>query len=115
MESKAQKATLIGGVIASVVASACCIGPVIFAVLGVSSAGLLTKMEPYRPIITVITLALLSLAFYFTYKKKPAAECEDESYCANPKSDVWNKRILWVSTILITAFLTFPYWSIYLV
>lgn len=115
MENKAQKATLLGSIAASLIASTCCIGPVVFAVLGISSAGLLTKMEPYRPILTVTTLALLSLAFYFSYKKNPAAECENESYCANPKYDVWNKRILWISTILITAFLTFPYWSIYLV
>ncbi len=115
MESKAQKATLIGGIIASIVASACCIGPVIFAVLGVSSAGLLIKMEPYRPVISIFTLALLGLGFYFTYRKKPAEECEEGSYCVNPKSDVWNKRVLWIATIFILSLLTFPYWSIYLV
>ena len=115
MDNKAQKATLFGGLIASIVAASCCIGPVIFAVLGVSSAGLLSKMEPYRPYLTVLTLALLGLAFFYTYKKKPAAECEKDSYCANPKSDKWNRRILWIATILILSFLTFPYWSIYLV
>ena len=115
MESKTQKLTLLGSILASLVASACCIGPIIFAVLGVSSAGLLTKMEPYRPIITIFTLILLGLGFYFTYKKKPASECEDGSYCANPMSDTWNKRILWISAILITLVLTFSYWSIYLV
>jgi len=115
MGNKTQRATLIGGIVASIAASACCVGPVIFAVLGVSSAGMLTKMEPYRSMISLITLALLAAAFYYTYKKKPADECEDGSYCANPKSDVWNKRILWIATVIILGFLTFPYWSIYLV
>ncbi|MDP7320699.1 MAG: mercuric transporter MerT family protein [Bacteriovoracaceae bacterium] len=115
MDNKAQRATLLGGVIASIVAASCCIGPLIFAVLGVSSARLLSKMEPYRPYLTVLTLVLLGLAFFYTYKKKPADECEDGSYCANPKSDKWNKRILWIATVLILGFLTFPYWSIYLV
>ena len=115
MDNKAQRATLLGGVIASIVAASCCIGPLIFAVLGVSSAGLLSKMEPYRPYLTVLTLVLLGLAFFYTYKKKPADECEDGSYCANPKSDKWNKRILWIATVLILGFLTFPYWIIYLV
>lgn len=115
MEDKTQKMTLIGSVVASIIASACCVGPVIFAVLGISSAGLLSKMEPYRPILSVITLSLLVIAFYFTYKKKPAKDCEEGSYCANPKSDVWNKRVLWLATVLILSFLTFPYWSIILV
>lgn len=115
MENKAQKATLIGSIVASLIASACCIGPVIFAVLGVSSAGLLTKMESYRPLITLITLFLLGVSFYFTYRKKASSECDSDSYCANPKSDIWNKRILWIATVLIIAFLTFPYWSIYIV
>lgn len=115
MGNKTQKVTLIGSIITSILASACCIGPVLFAVLGVSSAGMLSKMETYRPIISVITLALLVAAFYFTYKKKPAEECKDGSYCANPKSDIWNKRILWLATVMIFGFLTFPYWSIYLI
>lgn len=114
MDDKAQKVTLLGSIIAAIVASACCVGPVIFALLGVSSAGLLSKMEPYRPILSVLTLGLLGIAFYFSYRKKPAEECEEGSYCANPKSDKWNKRILWMATIFIIGFLTFPYWSIYL-
>ncbi|MBK24544.1 MAG: mercury transporter MerT [Halobacteriovorax sp.] len=115
MEDKAQKATLVGSVIAALVASACCVGPVIFAVLGISSAGLLTTLEPYRPIVSIITLGLLAFAFYLTYRDKPAKECEEGSYCADPRSNKWNKRILWIATILIVGFLTFPYWSIYLV
>lgn len=115
MEGKAQKASLLGSIVTSLIASACCIGPVVFAFLGVSSAGFLTEMEPYRAVITVFTLLLLGIAFYFTYKKKPASECEESSYCANPKSDTWNKRILWISTVLIIVFLTFPCWSVYLV
>jgi len=115
MENKAQKATLTGSIVASLVASACCIGPIIFAFLGVSSAGLISKLVPYRPIISIVALGLLGTAFYFTYKKKPAILCEDGSYCANPKFDFWNKIILWLSTVVIIAFLTFPEWSIILV
>jgi len=115
VENKAQKGTLIGSIIAAIVASACCIGPIVFALLGISSAGLLTKLEAYRPYISVITLLLLGAAFYFTYRKRSSEKCVEGSYCARPESDKWNKRILWFSTVLIVAFLTFPYWSIYLV
>ena len=115
MENKVQKASLIGGIIASLAAASCCIGPLLFALLGVSSAGMLSNLEPYRPFMTVITLLFLGAAFFYTYKKKPASECEDGSYCTNPKADKWNKIILWTATLVILSFLTFPYWSIYLV
>jgi len=115
MKNKVQKGSLIGGIITSLIASSCCIGPIVFALLGISSAGLLTKLEVYRPLLSVVTFLLLGIAFYFTYRKRPADECVAGSFCARPESDKWNKRILWFSTILIVSFLTFPYWSIYLV
>ncbi|WP_419168266.1 mercuric transporter MerT family protein [Halobacteriovorax sp.] len=115
MENKAQKATLVGGMIASITAASCCIGPVLFALLGFSSAGLLTKMEPYRPYLTILTLVLLGLSFYFTYRKKATEKCDPDSYCASPQAERWNKFVLWSVAILTLVFLTFPYWSIYLV
>jgi mercuric ion transport protein len=115
MENKAQKATLIGSVVTSIIASACCVGPIVFALLGVSSAGLLNKIGPYRPIISILALFMLGVSFYLTYRKKEIIDCELNTFCANPKSSIWNKRVLWISTILILSFLTFPYWSIYLV
>jgi len=113
MENKVQRATIFGGIITSVVASACCIGPVIFGLLGISSAGLLSQMEPYRPILSVIAVLLIVVAFFLTYKKKKLVECREDSYCVNPKSYVWNKRLLWIATFLVFAFLTFPYWGGY--
>jgi mercuric ion transport protein len=61
-----------------------------------------------------VTIIFLTIAFYQTYKKKPALECVEGSYCANPNSEKINKTILWISTVLIIGFLSFPYWSIYL-
>ena len=115
MNGRKQKLSLMGSITASILASSCCIGPMVFALLGVSSAGVISKVEPYRGIILFITIVLLISAFYYTYKKKTFEQCRVGSYCANPKSDSWNKIILWVSTVTIVIFLTFPYWSIYLV
>lgn len=115
MENKKTKGLLLGSVVASLFASACCIGPIIFAVLGLSSAGLLSKFDPYRGLIASVAIVLLATSFYFTYRKKPIDECSADSLCANPKSDTWNKRILWAATIMILAILTFPQWSLLLV
>lgn len=102
---------LIGGIFASIVASACCVGPIVFAVLGLTSAGLIFQLEPFRGIFSLITIALLVVAFYLTYRKKPTQECVSDSYCAEPRADKVKKRILWTVTALVMGLLTFPYWS----
>lgn len=111
--NKSQKLAILGGILASLVASTCCIGPVIFALLGISSAGL-SKFEAIRTYTTAATIFFLVFAFYKTYKKKPSVQCENGSYCENPKSNKINRIILWISTIIILGVLTFPWWSIYL-
>ena len=57
-----RNASLTGAVLSAVAASACCIGPLAFAMLGLGGAGFLVAMEPYRPIFTTVTLGLLVLA-----------------------------------------------------
>jgi len=111
MAIKTERASIVGSLISGFMASICCIGPVAFALLGVSGAGFISAFEKYRPIFTVVTVLFLGTAFYFTYKKKPAEECEEGTYCANPKSDKWNKIILWASTVLVVFFLFFPWIS----
>lgn len=106
--------TLIGGALSAILTSACCIGPIIFALLGISSAGLIGRLESYRSLALILTIILLATSIYFVYRKKSAEECVEGSYCANPKSEKLNKRILWIATFLILGILTFPYWSIYL-
>lgn len=108
MSLKAQKTTLIGSIISAILASICCLGPIILAVLGISGAGLILKFEPYRPLFIVVATILLGTGFYLTYKKKPAEQCEPGTYCANPKSDRLNKIILWVAAILVAFFVFFP-------
>lgn len=102
------KTTLIGSILTAILASICCIGPIVFAVLGISGAGFVLKFEAYRPLFIILAVGLLGTAFYFTYKKKPAEECADGTYCANPKSDRINKIILWIATVLIFAAIFFP-------
>ena len=58
-----------GSILSAFLASACCVGPLIFALLGLGGAGLLVKFEPYRPYFMAITFALLGTGFYFTYRR----------------------------------------------
>ncbi len=61
-ETAKEHGPLIGAVIAGGLASACCIGPLIVALLGLGSASAFIALEPYRPLFALITLALIGWA-----------------------------------------------------
>jgi len=42
-------AASVSSIISAFVASICCVGPLVFALLGIGGAGLFVKFEPYRP------------------------------------------------------------------
>lgn len=101
-------ATLAGAVVSAFLASACCIGPGVFALLGLGGAGLLVKLEPYRPCFTVATAAALGAGFWFTYQKPKVVE-GDDCGCAHPKTNSLGKVLLWVVTLVVLGFWSFPY------
>jgi mercuric ion transport protein len=113
-ETSLTKAGLVASIAAAVGASICCIGPIAAAFLGLTSMGALVKYEPYRPILTVVTLMFLAGAFYLAYRKKPAEACEPGSLCATQgvtRVQKLNRTILWIVTPLVLLILTFPTWS----
>ena len=70
------KAGMAASVVAALTTSICCFGPIAAAFLGLTSMGALVKYEPYRPILTVVTLAILAGTFYLAYRKPSAEACE---------------------------------------
>jgi mercuric ion transport protein len=64
---------LLGGGLAAVLASTCCLGPLILVALGLSGAwiGNLTRLEPYRPFF--IARALVALFFAGRHIFRPAS------------------------------------------
>lgn len=101
-----------GGVLGAVLASTCCIGPLVLVTLGVSGAwiGNLTALAPYQPFFVTATLGFLSVGFWQVYFK-PKKACAVDSYCANPASDRIVKTALWVATILVIIALTIDFWA----
>lgn len=110
---KAQKvlmAASVGSIFSAFIASFCCVGPLLFALLGIGGAGMLVKFEPYRPYFMAATFALLGGGFYFAYRKpKRAVVSGPECDCPAPKTNRLGKIILWVATALVAGFLAFPY------
>ena len=115
---KRSLAASIAAIGAALLASLCCIGPVLFVTLGVG-AGFATRFEPFRPLFTVLTIALLGVGFYSVYGRQRAttfaASCDVDGTCAVPRSRKPDKILLWIAALVALIVLTFPQWSAVLI
>ena len=107
-----------GGLLAAFLASLCCIGPVVFAALGVGigatgflagTAGNLKTLLPYRPWFIGLTLLLLGMSFYYAYRK-PSSTCATETGCAARSASGLNRKWLWLIAALALLLVLAPYW-----
>ncbi len=93
-------------------ASVCCIGPLVLLALGIGGTWIsyLTAFEPYRPIFIGITLLFVFLAFRKLYITP--RNCSEEQACSLPAT-LRNQRIIfWLTSIVLIALLTFPYYGL---
>jgi mercuric ion transport protein len=110
---KASSATIAGSVISGILASACCLGPLLLAFLGISGAAFARLFEPLRPYLLVVTYALLGGAFYITYRPQAEA-CGPGAACAMPRANRLGKAVLWLAAIVVVLTTAFPWYSPYL-
>ncbi|MBI3124042.1 MAG: mercuric transport protein MerTP [Ignavibacteriales bacterium] len=101
-----------GGIITALLASLCCITPVL-AVLG-GLGGIATTfsfLEPLRPYLIGLTVIVLGYAFYKTYKPKK----ENDINCICETDDkfkfIKSKKFLWMVIVVSALLITFPYYS----
>lgn len=99
---------------AAVIASACCIGPLILAALGLGSVGLAATFGPLRPWFLGLTAVLLSLGAYHAYRPLPPGSCSPDGKCDRPPSRTPQRVILWIVLTVSVALATFPSWGAHL-
>ena len=101
-----------GGIVGAIIASSCCVLPLLLITLGVSGAwiGNLTALEPYKPYFLTVTAILLGAGFWHVYVRAPKA-CADGSYCARPRSGRITQIALWLATALALLAATVDYWA----
>lgn len=99
-------------VLGAVIASSCCIVPLVLVTLGVSGAWVsnLTALEPYKPYFITVTAGLLGLGYWHVYFRSKKT-CEAGSYCANPVSGRITKVALWLATAIVLLAATVNYWA----
>ncbi|MCH7743681.1 MAG: mercury transporter MerT [Proteobacteria bacterium] len=101
----------LASVIGALLASSCCIAPLVLVTLGVSGAwiGNLSVLEPYKPIFAGITFVFLGAGYWWVYHK-PKVACEG-SYCASPASNHLTKGALWLAVLLVVLAMTIDFWA----
>jgi mercuric ion transport protein len=104
----------VAGIGAALVASACCIGPVMFTLLGAGALSAASvKLVPYRPWFMGFTVALVGVGFYGAYRPAPAA-CAADGTCT-PQSKRTARILIWIAAVIAVALIAFPYYIGWLV
>src|SRR5579863_7445924 len=103
------KTALVGGMLASIGASACCVGPLLLLSRGIGGAciGNLAALEPYRPVFIALVLVFLGLAFRQLYFVKQT--CDSEANCAADRSRKAQRLIFWITAPLILGLVAVPW------
>lgn len=111
-------ASTAGGLLAAFLASICCIGPVVFAALGVGvgatgflagTAGVLKVLLPYRPLLIGLTMVFLGVSFYVAYRKPAIGDASCQT-CVPVSGVRPNRWLLWIIAGLAVALVLAPYW-----
>jgi mercuric ion transport protein len=110
------KTTLVGGALAAIFASACCLGPLILVSLGIGGAWIsnLTRLEPFRPVFIGAALICMALAYKKIYHGPSPEDCVPGSLCSVPKTNQIYRTMFWIVSVLVLIALAYPYFVTFL-
>lgn len=111
---KANKLFRNSALVTALLASLCCITPVLAILGGLSGiASTFSFLEPLRPYFIAFTAIILGYAFYNAYKpKKTEIDCACETEVkVNKKKIINSKSFLWIVTVIAAILISFPYYS----
>lgn len=97
------------GSVAAMLASTCCLGPLVLVTLGISGAWIanLRVLEPYRQFFIGAALVAMFLAWWRIFD--PVAACKPDDLCAVPQVRISYKLIFWIVAGLVLVAIGFPY------
>lgn len=100
---------LIAGGISALLASACCLGPLVLIMLGISGAwiGSLTLLEPYQP--WFMGAAAIALVVAGRRIWRPAVACDVGQVCERPMVNRSYKVLFLLVVLLLGISLAFPW------
>lgn len=102
---------LIGGLLAGIAASLCCVVPLLLLLLGFSGVWIsnLTLFEPYRPLFIVTALGALIIAYFQIDKLVANQSCKESNICAKPATQRLYKGLFWAVVTVVIVSIVSPY------
>ncbi len=103
------RASAAASILAALLGSLCCAGPLVGAALGIGGAGFLLRLGHYRLYMMGLATLLLGLGFYFAYRRPTSTRGRAACGCDRPKTSRFSRVALWLATFVVIGFLSFPY------
>lgn len=99
-----------GALLSAFVASLCCIGPLLFAALGIGAFGAASLFVTARPYLLSAAGLLLAFGFYRAYFRRAEA-CAPGEACATKPINKAGRAGLWLGLIGVVAFALSPHYA----
>ena len=109
-EDKKFYTIIFGSIISAILASTCCLAPLLFLLFGVSMGSLtfLQIFAPYHTYFSIIAFCLIAYLWYDYFKKR-----KDKMVCATPLCKNY-KLYLILGSLFVTIMMTYPYWAVFI-
>src|SRR5260370_12976520 len=104
-----EKASLVGGALAAIVASVCCLGPFVLVTVGISGAWIsnLAAFVPYRPYAIGVEVVCMFFAYRKVYTTPAPDACPPGPLCAALDTRRTYKELCYVLSPTLLLHLTF--------
>ena len=105
------RVALAAGGLAALLASACCVAPLVLIGVGLSGAWMihLQALEPLQPLFLAVALGALAIAGWRLWR--PVADCNDGAVCARPGARRAYRALFVAVAMLVLAVIVFPWFA----
>jgi mercuric ion transport protein len=94
----------IGSSAVAAVASLCCVGPAVIAVLGTGGVIVAAKLAPFRPYLILGSIVLVALGFWLAYR--PQGGCIGKT-CTTASAKI-TRALLWLAAVVTAVAILLP-------
>lgn len=106
------KSPVILAVFTVLISRLCCIVPFVAIVSGMTGgAAMFSFLEPWRPLLIIISVSILAFGFYQEYRPKNTEALKSCCRANAKKKSKRNRRFLWTMTVISVLLFSFPFYS----